>query len=222
MSLSPIRLLLLLNLVLAGCLAWLWFDESGQPRDVVWTPPAALAPELAKPLKPVGSSLAGALPTNPTQNVALLERPIFAPDRRPPPPPAPPSAPAAPLPPDPFENTQISGIFTGQNAGILVRVDGRPRRIKINEAVGSWTLKSIEGRDVMFTQGSETRQLRLMYSRLGPPVIQAAAANTTLSQKPAGQSGAGSLAPNPQDEGRERLRRANAIRAANGMPVLSE
>ena len=87
MSLRPVRILLLLNLILAGGLAWLWFDESGRLRDVAWTPPAALAPELAKPTKPSDLAAAGVLQTNPTQYLALLERPLFAPDRRPPPPP---------------------------------------------------------------------------------------------------------------------------------------
>lgn len=223
MSVGPIRLLLLLNLVLAGCLAWLWFDESGQPRDVVWTPPAALAPELAKPLKPADSSVAGALPTNPTQYLALLERPIFAPDRRPPPPPAPPSAPAAPPPPDPLANIQISGTFTGERAGIIANVDGKTRRIAVNDSVGAWTLKSVSGRDITFAQGSDSRQLRLKYSRLGPPVVQAAAPGSAPSQSAVGQSSSiAGLAPNPQDEARERLRRRNEIRAARGLPLITE
>lgn len=224
MSLSPIRLLLLLNLVLAGCLAWLWFDESGQPRDVVWTPPAALAPELAKPLKPVGSSLADALPTNPTQYVALLERPIFAPDRRPPPPPAPPSAPAAPLPPDPLAAIQITGIFTGAGAGIIARVDGKDRRIRVNESIGAWTLKSVVGRDITFDQGSESRQLRLSFANLATltaakvaPILPAA------TQSQAGQSfDAVAFRQKLQDEARDILRRRNQTRAERGLPLLTE
>ena len=220
MSFGPIRLLLVVSLLLAGGLAWLWFDESGQRRDVVWTPPAPLAPELAKPLKPGDLALSGAPSVSPTQYFALLERPLFAPDRRPPPPPAPP---AAPPPPDPLANIQISGIFTGERAGIIAKVDGKSRRIAVNDSVGAWTLKSVVGRDVTFAQGSDSRQLRLNYSRLGPPVLLAAAPGAASPQIAGAPTGtAGAQAPNPQDEGRERLRRRNEIRAARGLPLISE
>jgi hypothetical protein len=219
MSLAPVRLLLLLSALLAGGLAWLWFDQAGAMRNVTWVAPAPLNPALGK----VASAQPGAAVGNPTQYLAMLERPLFAPDRRPPPPPAPPAPPAAPPPPDPLANVQISGIFSGAIPGIIARVDGKLRRVKVNETIGPWTLKSIEGRDVTFAQGTENRQLRLLYSRLGPPVVQAAAPNAPAAQLPAGQpSGNVASAPNPQDEGRERLRRVNAIRVANGMQPLRE
>ena len=41
MRLAPVRLLLLLILLLAGGLAWLWFDERGQWRNLTWTAPKA-------------------------------------------------------------------------------------------------------------------------------------------------------------------------------------
>ena len=219
MSLAPVRLLLLLTALLAGGLAWLWFDQAGVLRNVNWVAPAPLKPELGK----VSSTPPNAVGSNPTQYLAMLERPLFAPDRRPPPPPAPPAPPAAPPPPDPLANIQISGIFSGASPGIIAQVDGKLRRVKVNDAIGPWTLKSIEGRNVTFAQGSESRQLRLLYSRLGPPVVQAAAPNAPAAQLPVGQqAGAGTSAPNPQDEGRERLRRVNAIRVANGMLPLRE
>ena len=216
MSLAPVRLLLVLTALLAGGLAWLWFDSTGAVRNVNWAAPAPLKPELGK----VSSPPPGAVGGNPTQYLAMLERPLFAPDRRPPPPPAPP---AAPPPPDPLANVQISGIFSGASPGIIAQIEGKLRRVKVNEAVGPWTLKSIEGRNVTFTQGSESRQLRLLYSRLGPQTLQAVTSNAAAAQLPAvQQSGTGTGAPNPQDEGRERLRRVNAIRAANGMMPLRE
>jgi hypothetical protein len=86
MSLAPVRLLLLLSALLAGGLAWLWFDHAGAMRNVTWVAPAPLNPALGK----VASAQPGAAVGNPTQYLAMLERPLFAPDRRPPPPPAPP------------------------------------------------------------------------------------------------------------------------------------
>ena len=223
MSFGPIRLLLLLNLILAGGLAWLWFDETGKARDLAWKPPAAMAPELAKPLKLADSVTTGASSANPTQYLALLERPLFAPDRRPPPPPAPP---AAPPPPDPLANIQITGIFTGDSAGIIANVDGKARRVRVNDTVGAWTLKSIVGRDVTFGQGSDSRQLRLNYSRLGPPVVQAANSGNAMGGAAmpggSGQATASNAVQNLQDEGRERLRRRNEVRAARGLPLITE
>lgn len=215
MIFSPIRLLALLSLLLLGGLAWLWFDQSGDARSIAWMPPSPISPELTKP---VAVASATGLSANPAEHLLILERPIFAPDRRPPPPPAPP---VALPPPDPLENIQLSGIVSGANPGIIARVDGKARRLKINESIGAWTLQSISGRDVTFAQGTDTRQVRLTYSRLGPPVMQTAASSAP-SQNPPGQSTGGTLIQNAQDEGRERLRRANALRAANGMPVLSE
>lgn len=216
MSFGPIRFLAVLSLLLAAALAWLWFDQSGNARGVSWTPPSALPPELAKAS---GSDPASSLNADPVQYVAILERPLFAPDRRPPPPPAPPVA--AP-PPDPLDNIQLSGIFTGADAGIIARVDGKTRRIKVNESIGAWTLKSVSGRDVTFAQGSDSRQLRLNYSRLGPPVVQAAAPGSATAQVGTAPGAGVSLAPNPQDEARERLRRRNEIRAARGLPLITE
>ena len=158
MRFGPVRLLLLVILLLGGGLAWQWFDENAVPRSLAWTPPAAVLPELAKPFP---APQPGASAANPAQYLAMLERPLFAPDRRPPPPPAPPAPPPAPPPPDPLANVQISGIFSGDPAGIIANVDGKARRVRINDSIGGWTLKSISGREVTFGQGSDSRQLRM-------------------------------------------------------------
>ena len=190
---------------------------------LAWTPPVALPPELVKPATFVDTATGGASIANPTQYVAVLERPLFAPDRRPPPPPAPP---AAPPPPDPLANIQITGIFTGDRAGIIATVDGKARRVRVNDSVGSWTLKSIVGRDVTFGLGSDIRQLRLNYSRLGPPVVQAAVSGMppggASTQGGQSQAAASNAVQNLQDENRERLRRRNEIRAARGLPLITE
>ena len=216
------RLLLLVILLLGGGLAWQWFDENAVPRSLAWTPPAAVLPELAKP---VPAPLSGASAANPAQYLAMLERPLFAPDRRPPPPPAPPALPApppAPPPPDPLGNVQISGIFSGDPAGIIANVDGKARRVRINDSIGGWTLKSISGREVTFGQGSDSRQLRMNYSRLGPPVVRATAPNMVPAAPGQAPPATTSTAQNSQDEGRERLRRRNEIRAARGLPLITE
>ena len=223
---GPLRLLLLLILLLAAGLAGLWFDQHAQWRNLAWIAPKALPPELKVPTSPLQ---ADATASNPAQFAAILARPLFAPDRRPPPPPPPP---AAELPPDPLANIQIHGIFSGANGGILARVEGKMRRIKINETVGPWTLKSIDGRDVTFGQGNEKRQLRLAYARLDAPIPQAVEANAQPALAPvpapvpalvsAPVSGAANLPQKAQDEVRERLKRRNELRASRGLPPLTE
>jgi hypothetical protein len=213
MRLGPVRLLVVINLLLAAGLAWMWLDEHGQWRNITWAAPAALLPEvnqLAAAGVPVGPQV-----VNPTQYLAILERPIFAPDRRPPPPPAPPP------PPDPMADVQITGIFSGAQGGVLARVEGKVRRVKVNESIGAWSLKSIAGRDVTFVQGEQTRQLHLDYTRLGIAPAQ--------SQEQVGAvRSAGGVAPssvatqNNQDEMRDRLRRRNEIRAARGLPPVTD
>ncbi len=220
---GPLRLLLILATLLAFSLTWMWFDEKAKPRQLNWVAPKALAPELRVPANPPRSN------TGAASFSAILERPLFAPDRRPPPPPAPP---APPPPPDPLANIRIQGIFSGTNAGILARIEGKSRRIKINEAVGAWTLKSIEGRDVTFSRGEENRQLQLAYARLDtpppapPPTAShaappASAAPGAVAPVAAAQ-GTASIAQKTQDEVRARLERRNQLRTSRGLPPLTE
>ena len=215
MRLWPIRVLLLLILLSAGGLAWIWVDQAGQLRNITWPPPRPLPPEIKIPSVEAQAGAGSA-----SDFAQILVRPVFAPDRRPPPPPAPPAPPAPIPPPDPLANIQIQGIFSGTNAGIMARVDGKVRRIKIDETVGPWALKSVEGRDVVFGQGDETRKLRLEYARLAPPVPQAAP--PPAGSPPAQGSGNAGTPQNVQDEARERLRRRNEARAARGLPLVTE
>ncbi len=216
---GPLRLLLLLSLLLAGGLASMWFDQHAHLRNLAWVAPKALPPDIKVP---AGPPKAGSVTSDAALFAAILERPLFAPDRRPPPPPP---LPTPPPPPDPLANIQIQGIFSGENAGIIARIEGKMRRVKIGEVIGSWTLKSIVDRDVTFTQGSENRKLRLAYARLDAP---AAAKPPSLPGPPPMPPGpppmptATNLPQQMQEEVRERLRQRNELRAANGLPPLTE
>lgn len=212
---GPLRFLLLLILLLAAGLAWMWFDQHAQLRNLAWVAPKALPPDIKVPVGPPKVGLIA----GDASFAAILERPLFAPDRRPPPPPPPPTRPP---PPDPLANIQIQGIFFGANAGIIARVEGKMRRVKINETIGPWTLKSIDGRVVTFGQGSESRQLRLSYARLDAPVAQAVAASAPPAKATVPAPGAANLPRNSQDEVRDRLQRRNELRASRGLPLLTE
>ncbi len=212
---GPIRLLLSLSCLLGAVLAWSWFDETGQLRDLAWVAPKALTPDIKGP---TDFSRAGGQQDNPTTYAVILERPLFAPDRKPPPPPAP-SA-----PPDPLGNVQIHGIYTGENAGILARVDDKVRRVKLNETIGPWTLKSIAGREVTFTRGGESRQLPLAYAKLAAnpkPPVPTPTADARATNPPA-FDGPLNVVQKAQDENRQRLERRNAMRASRGLPALTE
>ncbi len=159
MMVTPIRVLMLVVLALSAGLASLWLDQQGTLRNITWVVPVAIAPDITVPANPLLGG--GAAPA--ASYASIFERPLFAIERRQPPPPPPPAPPA---PPDPFIGIQIYGIVSGGDGGILARVEGRMRRIKINDAIGGWTLKSIQGRQINFAQGTQTRQLQLTYSKL--------------------------------------------------------
>lgn len=219
MRFGPVRLMLLLILLLAGGLAWMWFDQFGQLRNLTWVAPKALPPDIKVP---AGPPKVGSIDGDAPLFAAILERPLFAPDRRPPPPPPPPTPPTPPPPPDPLASIQILGIFSGEKAGIIARVEGKMRRVKINETIGQWSLKSISGRDIIFEQGGEQRQLRLAYARLNAPIPQPVVAIAPPVPAPASAPGAATPPQQAQDEVRERLQRRNQLRASRGLPPLTE
>lgn len=147
--------LLLLNGVLALGLAWLWFTPQGTLRNVRWQPPVAQQTDL--------SNLLPALPplvqADTGQFMVLLERPLFSPTRRPPPPPPPPAAAAAV---DNLSTARLSGVFEGPGGtGIIIQIDGKDRRLQLNQALDGWTLRSVQGRQVTFGNGDQTRVLQL-------------------------------------------------------------
>ena len=219
MNIGPLHILAVVNLGLAAGLASLWVDPHGQPLpELAWTSPSAVSPEIVAPqLALMTDPHAG----NPSAYPDILARPIFAADRRPPPPPKPPVQPPPPPPPDPFVSVQLTGLFTGESGGVLARVEGKMRRVKIGQQIGAWTLQAIEGREATFKQGEQERKLRLAYAKLNVPVpvpVQGAGGN--LPPRP-GQTPQ-ALPQNVQDEQRERLRRRNQLRAQNGLPPLTE
>ena len=153
-------LLLLLWLVGAGALAWLWFDTDGRIKNSQWTKPeavAALVPNVSI-TEPTGSGLdAGTLKT-------IVERPLFAVDRKVPPPPPPPP------PPDALKDAHIFGLIAGEQGFVILRAEGKIRTIKRQGTVGEWTLTDIQERAALFQRGEEKRTLVLEYAKLGVPV----------------------------------------------------
>jgi hypothetical protein len=178
---------------LVGMLAWQWVDKSGSLRDVHWQRPAAIKPDFGRS----SLALSTAEQFDAGRFMAILDRPLFSPTRRPPPPPKPVVIPQ----PDPLDTVHIFGLFSGADGGgIIVRVDGRTRRVKIGESVGDWRLKEIRGRDAIFARGSETRSTSLLQAKQlsgGMPVAATPPAQSNAAATSAPTSNSTSNAAQP-------------------------
>lgn len=213
-------LLVVLNLALAGVLAWLWFTPDGELRDVRWQPPQPVPPALAdaKPLPAFDVDVA--------RYVATVERPLFVPSRRPPPKPQ--DVAAAPPPPDPLPNIRLLGLYGKADAGgMIASVDGKVRRVRVGDAVaGRWTLKALRTNEVVVARDGDERAVPLVRN-LGPvaeTVAEADPAGAETAAAPTRPGTAATTATSAADleRRREQVRRLNAARARRGMPLLPE
>ena len=172
-----LNLLLLLNATLALVLAWMWFAPDGSLRNAHWTAPPPRTANYSAMLPP----LPGIASADTSQFIAMLDRPLFSSSRRPPPPPPPPPPAQAQAPVDNLSTARLSGLFFGDGVGgIIINIAGKHRRVRLNEGVDGWLLKSIQERSVTFARGGESRTLPLprgaltTYTGLAPAPGQAA------------------------------------------------
>ncbi len=228
MKIRPTAVLLAANIALALGLIALWLTPSGQIRGTSWVAPAAVVPEISPSF-----GIEVPKPADVSRFLAVLERPLFSPSRRPPPPPAPVKADAPPEP-DPLANIQLQGVYSTDDGGggIFARVDGKDRRIAVGTALGGWTVKGIEGLNVTFGRGDDSRVVRLVPAKLATvaPTPTLGRAAPAAGQATAGQpaAGQGQATGDPvlrqkqeqEERARARLERMNAARAANGLPPL--
>lgn len=157
MKRHALALLVLFNLALALALAWMWLHKDASLRNVHWTAPQPLTSNYLQmlPALPTLASL------DASRFLVLLERPLFALDRRPPPPPSQ-VAVVTEAPVDNFSTATVSGLVSGDGTGtIIIHIAGKDRRVKLNESVEGWTLKKIEGRSATFSSNGQTRSLQL-------------------------------------------------------------
>lgn len=211
------RLLALGVAALAAALAWLWVLPTGHLRTNAWAPPAPVVPDLPVPSVPAGLAVSGNQGAG--AYFAILDRPMFAPDRRPAPPP---DAKQAAPEPDPLAGLTLYGIFSGPEfSGIVARVNDRVRRVRVSESLGEWTVKSVQGREVTFSRGEETRTMQLVHA-FGPR------AAVPMAQGPASPAAAGvpldrvAIQQQEQEAARERLRQRNELFRKAGLPPVKE
>ena len=166
-------MLMMLDAALVVVLLALWFDTGRQLRNATWQRPAAVKPDFAAMLSPMARQEGD----NVGQFVATLDRPLFSPNRRPPPVVAKADAP----PPDPLADVGLYGVYSGaEGGGIIARVDGKMRRAAVNDKIGEWTITRVADRDVTFVRGGETRVVSLVR---GKPSGSAVAPAAPVSQR---------------------------------------
>ncbi|WP_198970417.1 hypothetical protein [Xylophilus sp. ASV27] len=205
------RVLVLLPLVLLLVIAALWVGPSGTLRNIHWEPPQALVPDIADGSS---SALDASRSIDPSQFVAILERPLFSPTRKPPPPKIVEKV-EPPPPPDPLDKVRILGVFSSAaGGGAIADQEGKARRILVNDMIGAWTLASIGSRDVTFKRGAETRVLSLVRPKPAPQgpatfvqggVPRGAMAPAPAAPAPAGGPPRASGLPIPMPDGSFRL-----------------
>lgn len=203
---SALFALVALNFGLAAAFGWLWLTPSGQLRNSQWEAPSPQRADYRAMMPPVSDSL----PVDTSQFVALLERPLFTTTRRPPPPPPPPE-PVAPVLVDNLSTAQLVGVFQSEGGGgIIIRIAGADRRLRLNQSVDGWTLQSISERSVTFTGQGQTRTLTLQRAALTahtglPPAtavapVAAPAAGSQASPEATDQAGStGGATPSQPD-----------------------
>ena len=209
-----VPLLAALSVMLAVLLAWLWLTPQGAWRDVRWNPPAPLPPALGEPPALPGTAV------DLNRFVATLERPLFMPSRRPVPPPDAAASAAAPV--DPLPDIRLLGVYGSQDAGGLVaRIDGRVKRFRLGESIGSWSLKEIRANAVVLARGEDVRTIELRRSLGNEPAGSDSAADRpapVAAARPAPE-----VEPPERAQLRERLalardKRLNEARIRQGMP----
>lgn len=229
MKQSATRIFSLLILVLLGALIAMWVGVDGSLRNTLWSPPAAVFPELGQtdPLPPASKAVDVNL------FVATLERPLFSPSRRPPPPPPPPKSAEDSEPPvDPLGNIHVFGLYGGGDSptGMLANVDGKVRRVSVDEVLGGWKLKAIEDRNAIFEKNGEERKLLLVTAKpaqapKAPAAVPAGGASAPSSLPPPGavtNESADERRQRVEEQQRERLKRRNEARIrAGAQPITS-
>ncbi|PJI99197.1 hypothetical protein CLU85_4039 [Acidovorax sp. 69] len=179
-----LHVLVFINVALALVLASLWIDKSGHLRNIHWKAPPPQTVDYAS-MVPV---LPRSVPTDTGQFIAMLDRPVFSPTRRPPPPPPPPEEKA---PVDNLSTAQLSGLFQGGgDGGVIIQIAGKHKRVRLREVVEGWTLSAIQDRSVTFTLGGQSRVLQLPRAALTsytglPPAAGSAAPSMPRSPVPA-------------------------------------
>lgn len=157
--------LLALNLLLVLLLVWLWVRPDGGLKNVHWVEPRAQTLNLDNLVPAMGRPT----PMDQSQFLAMLDRPVFSPTRRPPPPPPPPPVQAPPPPPDYLSGATLTGAYVsadGTTGGVIIRYQNKDKSLPLRGVLDGWTLSSIAGNRVYFSRDGQTREITLQKAKL--------------------------------------------------------
>ena len=172
-------LLWTVNGLLLAAIATLW-----SVGDLTWQPPVARPPEPSS-LQPASIEVVRSDLASLSQS---LERPVFAQSRRP----VPTVAEAEPASPEPdaLRDVVLLGVVDagGADRTVILRAEGKVRRVKIGEAVGEWSLQSMADSVAVFQRGAEQKRLTLTYMPQPLQARVAAPAAVEGQGQPAGES----------------------------------
>ena len=186
-------ILLAINILLVVILVGIWFNSDGSLKNVKWQEPISqkinldnLIPSLGKPM-----------PMDESQFLAMLDRPLFSPTRRPPPPPPPPKPEkqeAPPPPPDYLSESIVSGVYTsadGNLGGVIIKYQNKEKSLSIGANLDGWKLTSIKENKVYFSRDGQSKEIVLQKAKLqaGAPVNQnMQSSNPAVPVLPAGEA----------------------------------
>jgi hypothetical protein len=143
-----------------------------QLKNTAWEAPRPLKADIQS-LVPAEQALGGDRQRGELQLLEMQERPLFVINRRPPPPPPPPE-PEKKVEeiPDAWVQARVTGIFEGPVTGIIVHIDGKERRLMLNQSFAGWKLQGIEQRSILLERGGQIRSLQLAKAALdkGPSI----------------------------------------------------
>ena len=192
--------------LLGGALAWAWLTPELQLKNIAWIPPQPLKADI-KALVPPANVPEDQSKRDEQQLLEMQERPLFAISRKPPPPPPPPAPEkkAQQEVPDIWQQARVTGIFEGQVSGIIFSLDGKERRLLLNQNFAGWKLQSLQGRNVVLESNGQTRTLQLVKAAVDkgptipagmrvPPVLRVPA----QAQEPEGASDTSAKPEEPQ------------------------
>lgn len=173
--------LIALVALLALTLVALWVSPSGELRHVRWHAPAPQTADYAAMVPTLPDPAAA----DTRRFVALLERPLFSPTRRPPPP----KAAEEGVSSDAMGTARLLGLFEGKgDGGAIVLIDGKPRRVRLNEAVDGWRLSAVQQRSATFTRAGQSRVLQLVRAVLTGEPAKPSPVAASVARAPAPES----------------------------------
>ncbi len=214
-------LLLILNAVLLACLVWMWLRPDGSLKNAHWQMPSPQKSNIEELIPAIGKPQV----MEQAQFLAMLDRPLFAPTRRPPPPPKPEgkSEEAPPPPPDYLEKAMLTGVYFSEDrktGGIIIRYKDKDKSLPLQGMLDGWKLSSVADNRVYFSRGFETREIVLQKAKLQSGGVAATGANVagsvaktfepSPSGAPSGSSSDSSVGQASIGGGRPRVNRRNS------------